>query len=71
LEELMMSKDELRQAIILDLKRNGPYCCYCCDPKGEKYSCCSENHFVPFGDLYEDQQEEIIEAELDEWERNI
>lgn len=39
------------------------YCCYCLTPKGEKYHCCQENHFVPFEDLDEDQQAEITEGE--------
>lgn len=41
------------------------YCCYCLEPRGAKYACCQENHFVPFSDLYEDDQEAIIR---DEWE---
>jgi len=40
---------------------NEEYCCYCSTPKGDKFQCCSENHFVPFNDLYEDQQAEILE----------
>jgi hypothetical protein len=44
------------------------YCCYCLDPKGSKYSCCKENHFVPFSDLYEDDQNYLIDEQVDEYE---
>lgn len=35
------------------------YCCYCGEPKGDKWHCCQESDFVPFEDLYEDMQAEI------------
>jgi len=41
------------------------YCCYCLAPKGEKYSCCQENHFIPFEDLDIQEQKEIIEDEIE------
>jgi hypothetical protein len=41
------------------------YCCYCLEPKGAKYSCCQENHFVPFEDLDIKEQKEIIEGEIE------
>jgi len=41
------------------------YCCYCLVPKGEKYSCCYENHFIPFEDLDIQEQKEIIEDEIE------
>jgi len=44
------------------------YCCYCFEPKGCKYHCCQENHFVPFGDLYPEDQEDILNNEMDEYE---
>jgi len=40
------------------------YCCYCLEPKGEKHSCCQENHFIPFEDLDYHEQKEIIEGEI-------
>jgi len=51
-----------RSEVIADLCNEGPYCCYCCDPQGSKISCCQENHFVPFEDLYYDDQEHLIES---------
>ena len=38
------------------------YCVYCLTPKGEKYHCCQENHFIPYEDLYPEDQE-LIDAE--------
>ena len=40
------------------------YCCYCLDTKDDKIGCCQENHFVTFKDLYPEDQQEIINAEL-------
>jgi hypothetical protein len=69
---ISMTRDELRKEIEQSLRSSGElYCCYCSDIKDEKISCCSENHFVPFEDLYEDQQEALIEEQLDEWEGNL
>jgi hypothetical protein len=48
------------------MKSSQEYCCYCLQPKGGKYSCCHENHFVTFSDLYPEDQQEIINNELDE-----
>ena len=42
------------------------YCCYCCQPKEDKIGCCQENHFVTFGDLYPEDQQEIINAEIEQ-----
>jgi len=53
-----------RQDAIKDL--TGPlYCVYCTEPKTYG-SCCGENHFVEFGDLYEEDQEAMIEEYLKE-----
>jgi DNA polymerase III delta prime subunit len=42
---------------------HGDYCCYCTEPKTTG-SCCGENHFVPFEDLYDDDKEAMIEEYL-------
>jgi hypothetical protein len=52
-----------RQDAIKDLQ--GEYCCYCTNPKNYG-SCCGENHFVPFEDLYEEDKEAMIEEYLKE-----
>jgi hypothetical protein len=33
---------------------------YCLDAKGDKRSCCDENHFINFEDFDEDTQQTII-----------
>jgi hypothetical protein len=57
-----------RQDAIKDLS-HGEYCCYCTEQKTYG-SCCGENHFVPFGDLYEEDQEAMIEEYLSEGNSN-
>ena len=52
-----------RQDAIQDLQ--GTYCCYCAELKTSG-SCCHENHFVPFEDLYEEDKEAMIEDYLKE-----
>jgi hypothetical protein len=42
------------------------YCVYCVTPKGDSYSCCQENHFVPFNDLYPEDQAALLEEMKDE-----
>ena len=56
-----------RQDAIQDL--SGEYCCYCTELKTSG-SCCGENHFVPFEDLYEDDKEAMIEEYLTEGNSN-
>jgi hypothetical protein len=41
------------------------YCVYCTEPKTYG-SCCGENHFVEFSDLYEEDKEEMIKEYLKE-----
>ena len=60
----MKLKNELQD--IYDDLWNVYFCCYCLEPQGEKYHCCQENHFVPFADLYEEDQQYIIESEIGE-----
>lgn len=55
-----------------DLRKGGNYCCYCCQPQNGKISCCKENHFVPFDDLYEEDQKAMIRdiaEEYAEWSK--
>jgi hypothetical protein len=55
-----------RQDAINDLSHGDcEYCCYCTNPKTYG-SCCGENHFVPFEDLYEEDKEAMIEEYLKE-----
>ena len=64
-----MKVKSFQQEIREELMRSSTlYCCYCGDRKGDKYVCCEENHFVTFSDLYEEDQNAIIEDELDQYE---
>ena len=47
------------------LRSDTEYCYYCLEPKGDKFSCCQENHFGRFSDLYEDDQHHIITSEYE------
>ena len=42
------------------------YCVYCVTPKGDSRSCCQENHFVPFDDLYPEDQAALLEEMKDD-----
>jgi hypothetical protein len=48
----------------MELMGQVEFCPYCMEEKGDKTSCCQENHFVPFSDLDTDSQLEIIKEEL-------
>lgn len=65
-----MDKTELKDLIIKELKDSGPYCCYCCQPKGG-VGCCGENHFVSFGDLYPEDREAMVQEQLYEFEEAL
>jgi hypothetical protein len=39
------------------------------EPKGDKWHCCQENHFVTFSDLDDDTKSEFIAWELEEYEQ--
>ena len=56
-----------REDAIKDLQ--GEYCCYCAEQKTYG-SCCGENHFVEFADLYEEDKEAMIEEYLSEGNSN-
>jgi hypothetical protein len=65
-----MSKTKsFKQEIEAELRSSDQlYCCYCCSPQ-TGYFCCSENHFVTFSDLYEEDQQGLIEDQLYEYEQ--
>jgi hypothetical protein len=62
-----MTHTSFRELVRKELE-NTTFCCYCLEPQDGKYHCCQENHFVPFGDLYLNDQEEILDNEIDEYE---
>ncbi len=60
---LSLERMRKRQDAIQDMSHDED-CCNCTEPKGDKYVCCQENHFVPFEDLYEEDKEAMIEEYL-------
>jgi len=62
-----MTHTSFRELIRKELEST-TFCCYCLEPQGDKWHCCQENHFVPFGDLYPEDQEDILNNELEEYE---
>lgn len=65
-----MKMNEFQQELIKQhMSSSELYCCYCMEPKGDKYHCCQENHFIPFSDFDEETQKEFIAWEVEEYER--
>lgn len=44
---------------------NVQYCSYCGEPRNHKIGCCSENHWILFSELAEEEQNMIAEAEYE------
>ena len=54
-----------------DFEDDVTYCVYCYDEVSEdrQYKgCCGEVHYVTYRDMYPDEQEQFLEAELEEYE---
>ena len=67
-----MTREELRERVTEELRQSSEeYCLYCLEYRGEKWSCCKENHFSRFVDLYEEDQAELIEQAIAEYEENL
>lgn len=49
----------------IEEEKNTEYCTYCMEPRGSKFSCCSEVHFIEFKDL---PMQDQIDIACDEWE---
>jgi hypothetical protein len=58
-----ITKAELHDFYMTD---DTQYCCYCSEGRGSRLSCCQENHFVPFDDLYPEDQAALLEEMKDE-----
>lgn len=65
----MRVKEYQQQLINEHMRSDALYCCYCMEPKYDKWHCCQENHFVTFSDLDEDTQKEMIAWEIEEYEK--
>ena len=60
-----MKSKSLYEAIRAEFMNSSQeYCCYCLEHRSGM-SCCQENHFVEFKDLYPEDQMEIINEEFD------
>jgi len=38
------------------------FCAYCCEERGDKRSCCQENHWVEYEDLDEETKNSLKES---------
>ena len=65
----MRMKEYQQQLINEHMKSDELYCCYCMEPKEEKWNCCQENHFMKFSDFDDETKREFIAWELDEYEQ--
>ena len=65
----MKMKTFKQELIDEHMQSNELYCCYCIEPKGDKWHCCQENHFITFSDFDDDTKSEFIAWELDEYEK--
>lgn len=65
----MKMKEYQEQLIKEHMYSDQEYCCYCMEPKFDKWGCCGENHWLMFRDFDEQTQKEFIEAELLEYEK--
>ena len=69
-----MNETKLRQQILEVLMNDSTlYCCYCFEQK-RGIGCCSENHFITYSEMYEDDQKNILDEMVaeemekgDEW----
>lgn len=68
-EYIMEQKRDFRSELKSEfMASDTEYCVYCLEPKGDKRSCCEENHFVPFRDLDIEDQEYMLDDEVDKYE---
>lgn len=57
-------REQLHEELLKDTRE---FCCYCMKQR-HGLACCGENHYVTYKDMYEDDQKEFLENELEEWE---
>jgi hypothetical protein len=65
-----MSKTKTYKELLDSELRNSDqlYCCYCLARK-HSYSCCGENHFVTYSELYDEDKDVLAQELLDEYEQ--
>lgn len=57
-------REQLHEELLKDTRE---FCCYCMTER-HGLACCGEVHYVTYKDMYEDDQKEFLENELEEWE---
>lgn len=57
---MKITKAELHDLYMQD---GTEYCCYCGESRGERLSCCHENHFETYADMDKDRREEFLSFE--------
>lgn len=68
LKEFINQQESIVKNLIEDIMNDEArvqYCCYCIERRGEKMSCCGENHWIEFRDLDDDTQLEIVKEILE------
>lgn len=64
-----MRMNEHKQELVKQhMHSDQEYCYYCLEPNYGQISCCQENHFGTFRDLDQAAQDEILQAEIKEYE---
>jgi hypothetical protein len=67
---MMTNFDQLRQEIHKELMESSTQYCYYCGQVKHRHSCCGENHFGTYAEMYDDDQKYILdETVADELER--
>jgi len=64
----MRMKEYKQELLTQHMRSDQEYCFYCLEPKYENASCCQENHFGRFKELDQEGQNDILEAEIAEYE---
>lgn len=62
-----MTREELHQMYMAD---STEYCNYCCESRGDRLSCCQENHFSTYADMDKDSRKELLD-EYEELEQRV
>jgi len=56
----MITTDDIKRDM---MGSDTQYCYYCLTPKGDSFSCCRENHFGTFANLYPEDQQALLDEE--------
>ena len=58
-------REQLHEELLKDSRE---FCCYC-GTERHKFGCCGEVHYVTYADMDEEEQAEMLEHELEEYEK--